>query len=128
MHPVLYRNLYVVKEHVGMLKAANDFDILDPETGETILPCREPNLGMFSKMFRFTDYEQMTPFDVIVITPSGEQVVRISRGFTLFLSKVGVVDEQNHLIGGFKQKFFSVGGACKVLNENDQPLCEPKGK
>ena len=40
MHPVLERNLYFVKEHVGMFKAANNFDVLCPETQETVLHCR----------------------------------------------------------------------------------------
>ena len=30
MHPALQRNLYLVKEHVGMFKAVNNFDIFDP--------------------------------------------------------------------------------------------------
>jgi len=32
------------------------------------------------------------------------------------------------LFGGFKQKFFSVGGAFNVLDQNDQPGCHLKGK
>ncbi len=45
MHPVLNRNLFLVKEHVGMFKAANNFDIFDPETGELIMNCREESWG-----------------------------------------------------------------------------------
>lgn len=30
MHEVVERNLFLVKEHVGMFKAANNFDIHDP--------------------------------------------------------------------------------------------------
>ena len=36
MHPALRKNLFLVKEHVGMFKAANNFDILDPDTGEIV--------------------------------------------------------------------------------------------
>ena len=39
-----------------------------------------------------------------------------------------VFDEQNQKIGGFKQKFFSIGGAFSVLDANDQKLCDLKGK
>ncbi|HPA57986.1 MAG TPA: RNAase, partial [bacterium] len=31
---VINRNSFFVKEHVGMFKAANNYDILDPETQE----------------------------------------------------------------------------------------------
>ncbi|MFT7642287.1 MAG: hypothetical protein ACI9G1_004044, partial [Pirellulaceae bacterium] len=110
MHPTLNRNLFFVKEHVGMLKASSNYDVLDPDSGEIVLTCREENLGFITKMFRFTDYKRMTPFDVQIRTPSGEPVVRVKRGISMFLSKVDVLDESDSRIGGFKQKFFSIGG------------------
>lgn len=128
MHQALNRNLYLVKEHVGMFKAANNYDIHDAETNEVIMHCREPNLGLLSKLFRFTDYKRMTPFDIEITTPSGEPVCRVTRGVSIFLSKVSVFDETNTHIGGFKQKFFSIGGAFTVLNPSDVPLCTLKGK
>ncbi|MFC1758358.1 RNAase, partial [Planctomycetota bacterium] len=36
LHPVLNRNTFLVKEHVGMFKAASNYDVFDPETGEMI--------------------------------------------------------------------------------------------
>lgn len=128
MHHALRHNLYLVKEHVGFFKAANNYDVYAPESGELLLTCREPNLGFFTKLFRFTDYKRMTPFDIEVRNPEGEQIIRISRGVSLFLSKVDVFDDEDERVGGFKQKFFSVGGAFSVLGPNDQPLCELKGK
>src|SRR5262245_27850288 len=118
MHPVLNRNLYLVKEHVGFLKAANNFDIFDPQTNEHILNCREDRLGFFTKMLRFTDYKRFRPFDIEVSTTSGEPVLHVRRGTTLFISKVDVHDgdENGTRIGGFKQKLFSVGGAFHVLD------------
>jgi len=128
VHEVLNRNLFLVKEHVGMFKAANNFDIFDPESGETLMECREDKLGAITKMLRFTDYKRMTPFDVRVRTPDGTPVVRVTRGVSIFLSKVSVLDENDQVIGGFKQKFFSVGGKFDVLDPNDQPVCTLKGK
>jgi len=128
MHPVLNRNLYFIKEHVGLFKAANNFDILDPESGETILHCREDNLGTLTKMLRFTDYKRMTPFGVEIRIPNGEPLITVERGISFFLSKVDVIDNRGERIGGFKQKFFSIGGAFSVLGDNDEPLCDLKGK
>lgn len=128
MHPALNRNLFLVKEHAGIFKAASNYDIYDPQTNELILECREERLGMFTKMFRFTDYKRMTPFDIDVKTPQGQQVVRVKRGISVFLSNVDVLDEQNQKIGGFKQKFFSIGGAFTVTNAQEQPVCVLKGK
>jgi uncharacterized protein YxjI len=128
MHSALNRNSYFVKEHVGMFKTSNNFDILDPETGEEILHCREEKIGPFTRMLRLTDYKRMTPFNVEIRTPDGEPAVRVSRGIAPLLSKVDVHDECNRRIGGFKQKFFSIGGAFDVLGADDQPLCSLKGK
>jgi uncharacterized protein YxjI len=128
MHPVLNRNLFFVKEHVGFFKAANNYDILDPQTQQVIMECREEKLGFFTKMLRFTDYKRMTPFDVQIRTPDGQPVVRVKRGISILLSKVDVLDEHDQRIGGFKQKFFSIGGAFKVLGKDDQELCMLKGK
>ena len=45
MHPVLNRNLFFVKEHAGIFKASNSYDVLDPTTQQIILNCREERLG-----------------------------------------------------------------------------------
>jgi uncharacterized protein YxjI len=128
MSSVLDRNLFFVKEHVGMFKAANNYDVLDPETGEEIIHCREDNLGTFTKLLRFTDYKRYTPFEVELRTPDGERLVTVKRGISLFLSKVEVFDENDKLIGGFKQKLFTIGGAFRVLDADDNEVCLLKGK
>lgn len=128
MHPSLQRNIFFVKEHVGIFKASNNYDILDPETKEPLLYCREPNLGFFTKMFRFTDYKRMTPFEVIITDTNNMPVITVKRGVTIFRSMVQVFDENNTLIGTFKQKFFSIGGKFDVLDVNDQVVCTLKGK
>ncbi|WP_425615248.1 phospholipid scramblase-related protein [Anatilimnocola sp. NA78] len=128
MHPVLSRNLFFVKEHVGWFKAANNYDVLDPNTNQVILNCREEKLGFFTKMLRFSDYKRMTPFEVTIRTPDGATVLTVKRGVSIFLSKVDVLNEQGQRVGGFAQKFFSLGGAFSVLGSNDQVVCELKGK
>lgn len=128
MNPILNRNLYFVKEHIGMFKAANNFDILNPESQEIIMNCREENLGFFTKLFRFTGYKRMTPFDVEIKTSTGAKVLRVKRGLSLFLSNVEVFDENEQLVGRFKQKFFSIGGKFNVFDANDNHLCTLKGK
>jgi len=128
MHPILKKNTFFVKEHRGIFKAANNFDILDPESGETILHCREEKLGFFTKIFRFTKYKRMTPFDIKIETPDGEPVVRVKRGFSPFLSTVDVVNGANERVGGFKQKLFSIGGKFSLMDGQDNYVCSLKGK
>jgi hypothetical protein len=49
MNNIINKNTYIVKEHVGIFKAANNYDVYDPETGNIIMECREPNLGFLRK-------------------------------------------------------------------------------
>ena len=125
---VLANNQFLVKEHVGVFKAANNFDIFDPNSGAMVMECRENKLGFFTKLFRFTDYKRMTPFNVEIHDNEGNLLVRVSRGISVFLSDVKVHDGQGNLIGGFKQKFFTIGGKFDVQDPNGKTLCQLKGK
>jgi len=128
MHDVLNRNLFLVKEHVGMFKAANNFDVYAPDGGEIIIECREENLGLLTRILRFTDYKRMTPFDVQLRTPDGAPVLQVTRGISILLSKVAVRDENGRDLGFFKQKLFSIGGAFDIVDMNDEVVCSLKGE
>ena len=128
MNPTLNQNLFFVKEHVGMFKAANNYDIYNPENQDLIMNCRENKLGFFTKLLRFTGYKRMTPFNVEVTTPSGEKILTVKRGVSFILSTVHVYDENEKLVGKFKQKLFSIGGKFNVLDTKEKILCKLKGK
>jgi uncharacterized protein YxjI len=127
MHAALQRNMFLVKEHVGVFKAANNYDVVDPQSGQVILHCREEGLGFFTRILRFTDYKRMTPFDIRIQTPEGATLVRVTRGVSFLVSTVKVMDEHDRVVGGFKQKFFSIGGRFAVLDAQDQPVCTLQG-
>jgi uncharacterized protein YxjI len=128
MNSILKRNQYFVKEHTGVFKAANNYDILDPESQEIIMNCREENLGFFTKMFRFTKYKRSTPFNVEIKTPNGEKVLTVRKGVSFLGAAVEVLDEKDQLVGKFKQKLFSFGGKFEVLTPEDKVICTLKGK
>ncbi|MDP2159919.1 MAG: phospholipid scramblase-related protein [Flavobacterium sp.] len=128
MNSILSKNVFLVKEHIGMFKASNNFDIFNPESGSLLMTCREPNLGFFTKMFRFTDYKKMTPFHIIISDLQGKKILSVKRGFTVFRSDVTVFDENDKPLGVFKQKFFSFGGKFEIHDANDRNLCTLQGK
>ena len=128
MNSILSRNVFLVKEKVGMFKAANSYDIFNPENGSLMMSCTEPNLGFFTKLFRFTDYKRMTPFHVVVSDTQGKLIVSVKRGVALFKSDVEVFDKNERLIGVFKQKVFSFGGKFEIHDANDRHLCTLQGK
>ena len=128
MNPIFNQNIFLVKEKIGMFKAANNFDIFNPENNELVLTCREPNLGFLAKLFRFTDYKKMTPFDIEIRTATGELTIQIKRGVTIFRSDINVFDGGGRKIGVLKQKFFSFGGRFEVHDQQDKHLCTLQGK
>lgn len=128
MHPILNQNLFLVKEHVGMFKAANNYDIYNPESNQIIMNCRENNLGFFTKVMRFTDYKRMTPFNIEITTASGEKLISVKRGIAWFRSTVEVFDEKDRLVGTFKQKLLSIGGKFEILDKNEKPIAMLQGK
>ena len=75
MHEVLNRNIYIVKEHVGMFKAANNYDIYDPDSEVIIMESREEGLGALTKFLKFTDFKRMTPFDIRISTPGDNRLL-----------------------------------------------------
>lgn len=125
---MLNKNLFLVKEHLGVFKATNNYDIFDPTTNQHILNCRENNLGFFTKIFRFSKYKKLTPFHLEIASVTGEKIVSMKRGTTFFRSDVQVFNEKEQLIGLFKQKFWSVGGKFEVTDENGKPVCLLQGK
>ena len=128
MIPALNKNLFVVKEHIGLFSAACDYDILDPGTGDIIMRCREEKLGRITKFFRFADsLKRTTPFDIQARTPEGAPVVRVMRGIPIYVSRVSVLDEDDNPIGGFSQRLFSIGGAFDVVDANGLPVCRLQG-
>ncbi|MEQ3690699.1 MAG: phospholipid scramblase-related protein [Flavobacterium sp.] len=128
MNQILTKNVFLVKEHVGMFKASNNFDIFNPENGAMMMTCREPNLGAFTKIFRFTSYKKMTPFNIVISDNQNKKILSIKRGVTFFRSDIEVLDENDRLIGIFKQKFFSFGGKFEIHDNNDKHLCTLQGK
>jgi uncharacterized protein YxjI len=121
-------NIFLVKEHVGLFRAASNYDIFDPATQQQVLVCREPKLGWLTKLFRFTEYKRNTPFAVEVRDPSGALVLQVGRGISLFLSVVEVKDGGGKPLGRFEQRLLSIGGAFDVKGPNGEAICSLEGK
>ncbi|MBN1231757.1 MAG: RNAase [Candidatus Coatesbacteria bacterium] len=101
---LLDRTNYFVKERVGFFKAANAYDLMD-DNGNNIGVVQEIVPNFLIKMLKFTDYKPMLPFTVWFSEMDERKLFFIKRGFTIFMSKITVHDEDGRLLGSFKQKF-----------------------
>lgn len=127
---MLGRNQYFIREHVGMFKLTDTYDILDPETQQQIGVAKEEISGLMH-VLRFLINKQFLPTTVNVYEgANAETAMRlfsIKRGFTFLRSRVDVVDAQGEVVGWFKSKFLSLGGAFRVFDKNDREVARVKG-
>lgn len=121
MHAVLNKNKFFVKEHTGVFKASNSYAIFDLETQALVMECREPSLGFFTKLFRFTKYKAMTPFDIIV-TAEGAPIVNVKRGVTIFRSVVSVFGETGEQVGTLRKIFKLFKPSFEILSTTGEKL------
>ena len=121
-------NQFLIKEHINMFKVSNSYDIFDLTSGKKILESHEEKLGFFTKIFRYTDYKRMTPFEIQVRDLEGDLIIEVSRSINLMRANIKVHKAGGELIGSFRQQLFSVGGQFAVLDKNDKEICMLTGK
>jgi len=127
MNSELNKNLFLVKEQDKALKASHSFDIFNPENEDLLMTCREEKLGLLTKMARFSELKKNTPFNIVIKAVSGEKILSVKRGVSVALSKVEVFDENDTLVGKFKQKLFAATSDLAVFDANDNQICNLKG-
>ena len=129
MKKLLQKNTFLFKEHLGLLKASNNYDVYDPQTKEIILHCREKNLNPFYKIIRLliTELKSMTPFEIEISGLDGKKIIKLKKGLSLVIPKIEVFDENDKLIGLFKQKLFPVGNNFEMFDEKGNLVSKLKG-
>lgn len=112
---MLTLNEFVVKEHVGLFKLSDAYDIIDPATGTKVGLAQERVPGLV-QVLRFLVNKQLLPTKVVFIDKPDDQgqgkvVLSIKRGFSFLFPKIHILANDETPIGYFKKKLFSLGGA-----------------
>ncbi len=127
---MLSRNQYFIREHVGILKLTDVYDILDPHTEEKIGEARE-EIGAFAKILRLLINKGMLPTTVAVYQCAGEtsrtHLFSLRRGFTFLRSKIHIEDATGTKLGYLQSKLISFGGAFRVFTADDSEIALVKG-
>ena len=128
---MLNRKTYFIREHAGVLKLTNTYDILDPETQDQIGVAKEKP-GALMHVLRFIWDKEKLPTTVYVYEgsdPNDEQklLFSIKREFSLFLPKVSVRDAAGTEVGRFKSKVFGIGISFRVLDARGEDVALVKG-
>jgi uncharacterized protein YxjI len=118
---------FFIREHVSFMKLVDRYDILDPQTQQPIGVAKEEP-PEWAKYLRIILNKSMLPTTINVYENENEPpLFSIHKPFTLFQSKVTIVDRNGTSLGWFKGKFFSLGGGFWVHNAQDQCVAEIKG-
>ena len=128
---MLHLNQFFIKEHVGLFKLSNAYDIIDPQSGKKVGLAQEKPGGLIL-FLRLIINKQMLPTKVEIIeNPDdkgiGKNIVTIKRGLTFIRSKVRVFIDGDKEIGYLKSKLFSLGGGFWIYDSFDKKLAEVKG-
>ncbi|WP_299456042.1 phospholipid scramblase-related protein [uncultured Microscilla sp.] len=101
MHEVLNQNLFFIEEQVGLLRAANNYDVYNPRTQALILTCQEENLSFLTKITRFTPFKTRSSFHLKINNNAGETLFYIKRKATVnpYVTPIEVYSSEDQLIG-----------------------------
>ena len=105
INSLLQRNSFFIKEHLGMFKLSNNYDVYDSNRKEIILNCREQKASQLTKLFRFDKSTKIfTPFNLKITSSLGSSLLSVKKDWHFLYAKVSVFDEKDKLIGYFKQQ------------------------
>jgi uncharacterized protein YxjI len=115
---ILELNTFLIREHAGLLKFADTYDIIDPSSGKRLGLARERPSFMI-KFLRLLAGKRWLPTTVYVFAGEEESLLfSIHRGFTFFRTKVWVQDKTGKAIGYFKSEVFWKGFFVYDLEDN----------
>ncbi len=123
---MLDRRTYVVKERVGLMKLADTYDLLDPETGQQLAIAKEEPPG-FVKYLRLFMNNHWFPTVVNVYEREGSPpILSIRRGVAIFRPVV-TVRADGRDIGYFRKKMLSWGPSFTILDTSENEVGSVKG-
>jgi uncharacterized protein YxjI len=129
MPGLLDRDKLFVREHVGMFKARNAYDLLDPVSQAVVGRAEEKVYGFFRKLMKFTSWKTMMSFTIYFHDASAGDatVLTVHRPFTWFRSVVSVTDASGRVIGRFRQKLMAIGPKMWILDAAGNEIGMLKG-
>ena len=128
---MLSRKTYFIREHVGVFKLSDTYDILDPETHNQLGIAKEKP-GTLVHVLRFLVEKRILPTKVFVYEGSdfddpSRLLFSIQRGFTFLRSKVDICDTNGVVLGWLKSKLFTIGGAFYVYDSSGNEVAFVQG-
>ncbi len=129
---MLDRKTYFIKEHVGLLKLSNTYDILDPQSGAQLGVAQEKP-GTLIHLLRLLVHKTLLPTKLFIYTgnnPEDASALQFSihKGFALFRPRVEIQRADGTLLGWFqRKKILSLSGVFAVFSADGSEVASVKG-
>jgi uncharacterized protein YxjI len=119
-------NDYFIDEKVGLLKFANSYKVFDAQG--TQLGNITQTVPGWQKVLRIiSNLKAMMPFSLDVKDMQGNTQASIKRGWTLFMSKIEILDGTGSPIGQIRQKFKFFTPTFLISDAGDNPIAKITG-
>ena len=120
---------YLIKEHVGLFKVRDTYDIFDGATGQQLAVAKEKK-GWLTILAGMLMNKRNLPTRIDVHEGADEQgpiAFSITRGFSLFRPSVQVLGAGGSLLGTFKSRLLTIGGKFAVFDPAGNEVAKVKG-
>lgn len=124
-YTLLQNNDFLIDEKVGMFKFENQYKIFNDEGHQLGRVQQRMTLGQ--KFLRMIISPAALPFKIEIYDEKDAMILKVSRGWTFWMSKITIEDAQGMVLGYVKQKFKLFTPKFKVLDSQNMLLAELKG-
>ncbi len=118
-------NSYFIDEKVNLFKFENAYLIYN-EHGENIGSVKQ-KLSTGQKLLRLALNKAMLPFHMEIRNADDQLEATVSRGWTIFMSKIKIADGQGNEVGSIKQKFKLFKPKFTIFNNGQEQIAEITG-
>lgn len=123
----LESDIFLIKEHGGILKISSHYDILDAKTGNIIIECKESQSSVFTKFLKLGRHKKNAPFKIGFFNAKGQKLMSIKKGFSIIRSKIEIRDSDEKVIGYVRQRLLRIGGKLDVLDHYHELILSIEG-
>jgi uncharacterized protein YxjI len=124
-YTLLQNNDFLIDEKVGMFKFENQYKIFNDEGHQLGRVQQRMSLGQ--KFLRMIISPAALPFKIEIYDEKDAMILKVSRGWTFWMSKITIEDAQGMVLGYIKQKFKLFTPKFEVLDSQNMLLAELKG-
>ena len=124
-YTLLQNNDFLIDEKVGMFKFENQYKIFNDEGHQLGRVQQRMTLGQ--KFLRMIISPAALPFKIEIYDEKDAMILKVSRGWTFWMSKITIEDAQGMVLGYVKQKFKLFTPKFEVLDSQNMLLAELKG-